>query len=387
MQRFHSASFLVVALILGSASLQAKQKIKIEVVQASTYTDTSLRSFVVSGTPATSVTHCDGTSGIYSREYGYDCTTTHYPSTPEHTQSRVAFNFRYEAQVIMPDGERLNLGCSDISSKHCEGFPSYPEKTQVTCKSWVIAQTLYNTCTADGSASDSIGFYEAERDGEKVVIYGSKWKREYKIRGSWETAITPPAGQSWGKLEPSVPPSSAGTLGVTAGNEAPIDPQVMAKAKAGDADAQFDLGYDYYLNQGVPKDYGQAALWFRKAAEQGDAVAQHDLGVLYENGQGVTQDYGQAATWYRRAADQGYASAQNNLGGLYYRGQGVPQSYAEAYFWENLAAAGMNGSSEQGMFIKNRDDCASKLSPAELSRAQERAVKWFTEHQADPLAK
>jgi TPR repeat protein len=366
------------------------------------------------------VTHCDGPSGIYSREYGYDCTTTHYPSTPEHTQNRVVFNFLYEAQVIMPDGARLNLDCSDISSKHCEGFPSYPEKTQVTCNSWVIAQTFYNTCTAVGPASERIGFYEAERDGDKVVIYGTKWKREYKIRGSWNTAITPP--ESWWKLEPSAPPSSAGTLDVTAGNNTPIDPLVMAKAKAGDAVAQFDLGYAYYLGQGVPKDYVQAALWFRKAADQGDAVAQHDLGVLYENGFGVLQDYAQAATWYREAADQGnaeaqsnlgllynngqgvpqdyaqaaawyrksaeqgYAGAQNNLGSLYEYGFGVPQSYADAYFWFNLAASGMKGS-ELDKVVKNRDDCASKLSPAELSRAQERAVKWFTEHQANLLTK
>ena len=74
--------------------------------------------------------------------------------------------------------------------------------------------------------------------------------------------------------------------------------------------------------RGVPQDYTQAALWYRKAAEQGNAEAQYDLGALYVKGQGVPQDYAQAALWYRKAAEQGDAEAQWRLGGLYYEGPG-----------------------------------------------------------------
>ena len=42
----------------------------------------------------------------------------------------------------------------------------------------------------------------------------------------------------------------------------------------------------------------------RKAAEQGNADAQWGLGEKYENGEGVPQDYAQAFVWYRKAADQ-----------------------------------------------------------------------------------
>jgi uncharacterized protein len=37
----------------------------------------------------------------------------------------------------------------------------------------------------------------------------------------------------------------------------------------------------------------------------------------------VPLDPGQAATWYRKAADQGYAKAQTNLGRMYANSHGL----------------------------------------------------------------
>lgn len=42
----------------------------------------------------------------------------------------------------------------------------------------------------------------------------------------------------------------------------------------------------YENGEGVPRDDGQAATWFRKVAEQGHAFAQYKLGLMYENGRG-----------------------------------------------------------------------------------------------------
>ena len=42
------------------------------------------------------------------------------------------------------------------------------------------------------------------------------------------------------------------------------------------------------------------------------------------------RNYAEAAKWYRRAADLDYAEAQYNLGILYQDGLGIPQDYAEA---------------------------------------------------------
>jgi hypothetical protein len=102
----------------------------------------------------------------------------------------------------------------------------------------------------------------------------------------------------------------------------------------------------------------------------------------------VPQNYTEAAAWYRKAAEQRNLKAQFLLGGLYHEGLGVPQDYAEAYFWYNLAARELDalGIMEQSMdqAAKDRGEAASHLTPADLSREQERARKWFEEHQAKP---
>jgi TPR repeat protein len=82
-------------------------------------------------------------------------------------------------------------------------------------------------------------------------------------------------------------------------------------ADQGYLDAQFKLGYLYYItNMG---DYVEAARWYRKAADQGHVDAQYYLGQLYYKGQGVPADITEAARWYRKVADQGNEWAQNKL--------------------------------------------------------------------------
>ena len=107
-----------------------------------------------------------------------------------------------------------------------------------------------------------------------------------------------------------------GCARVTAPPETAEIAALRVKAKAGDVDAQSDLGYAYRDGQGVPQDDAQAAAWFRKAAEQrGDAADQYNLGLAYANGKGVPQDYAQAAAWFRKAAEQGHAAAQCGASG------------------------------------------------------------------------
>lgn len=114
--------------------------------------------------------------------------------------------------------------------------------------------------------------------------------------------------------------------------------------------------------------------------QAGDASAQFSLGYMYDQGHGVPQDYSLAAVWYRKAAEQGNPLAQNNLGILYYNGHGVPQDYAEAYFWLDIAMSRVPDGDNQEDYYKFRDAAASHLSPIELSQAQERARKWFESH-------
>jgi TPR repeat protein len=142
------------------------------------------------------------------------------------------------------------------------------------------------------------------------------------------------------------------------------------------------LGISYCEGHGVPQDYAQAAVLYRKAAEQGNARAQANLGALYGDGQGVPQDYTQAAYWSRKAAEQGDAPAQFGLAVLYEHGRGVPQSYEEAYFWYDLSASGQVTAASNAEGAKYRDNAASHLKPAVVAIVQERARKWLEVHAA-----
>lgn len=214
--------------------------------------------------------------------------------------------------------------------------------------------------------------------------------------------------------------------------------ELKKEATSGDVKAQISLGWLYEYGKGVPRDeskavnwyrtaadngsvkaqlllgclyeYGapnenqaEAAKWFRRAAEQGNAYAQFSVGAEYQYGWGVPQNNAFAAVWYRKAAEQGEAQAQESLGYFYLKGLGVPQDYVEAYFWFDIAAAGeivpaISDFDEmepvtakvianrernwQPALAKERDEAASHLTPADLSRVQERARKWFENHSA-----
>ncbi len=136
-------------------------------------------------------------------------------------------------------------------------------------------------------------------------------------------------------------------------------------------------GQDYQkgLEAWLISDYAAALRQWRPLAAQGHANAQTLLGIMYGNGEGVPQDYAAALNWYRLAAEQGLAIAQDHLGAIYYKGLGVPQDYAAAHMWSNLAAAQGNANA-----AKNRDLAASKMTPADISKAQRLAKEWREKH-------
>lgn len=151
--------------------------------------------------------------------------------------------------------------------------------------------------------------------------------------------------------------------------------QLLATAQRGSATAQSELGWRYAKGEGVPQDHAEAVKWFRMAAAQGNVAAEVNLGVSYATGAGVPRDYGEAAKWYRQAADQGNGTAQNILGAMYAQGQGVTQDYVQAYVWFSLAANTLSGPDRETA-VKGRDLAASKLTPEQLTRAQQMAQDW-----------
>lgn len=88
--------------------------------------------------------------------------------------------------------------------------------------------------------------------------------------------------------------------------------QTLAKAKSGDATAQFQIGKMYQLGIQVPKNSQQAFDWYSQSAKQGNANAQANLAVLYMDGDGVQQNSQKAIELWTQAS-QTVPTAKFNL--------------------------------------------------------------------------
>lgn len=173
-------------------------------------------------------------------------------------------------------------------------------------------------------------------------------------------------------------------------------------AARGNPTAQFFVGELHRMGHGMPQDFGEAAMWYRLAAEQGLGPALTKLGEMHSLGLGVPQDHFEAARLFRLAIEQSHSGGYAGLGGLYFSGRGVPQNFAEAlrlnriaaqlgdssghvnlglmymlgrgvpedvvlsHMWFNIAAA-------NGRDTAWRDTVAAEMSPAQVAEAQVRA--------------
>lgn len=84
----------------------------------------------------------------------------------------------------------------------------------------------------------------------------------------------------------------------------------------GDAYAPFNLGHSYQEGQGVERNLGEAAKWYRLGAERGDLLAALNLAHMYLTGEGVQKNEGEAIEWYVKVgkSDTWFApSARANL--------------------------------------------------------------------------
>jgi TPR repeat protein len=167
--------------------------------------------------------------------------------------------------------------------------------------------------------------------------------------------------------------------------------------------------------------YGQAAVWLKASADKGFPIAQHVLATLYHEGHGVSLDYDKAIYWYTKAAENGESGAYYNLGEVYARREdktqdrrkawamfhkaaalgsaqeryrvgwryavdiGIPPDFVEAYAWlrvsEAQARAGLAGRPDlEKQAASGLQFVTSKLSPADLARAQARAKEYYQKY-------
>ncbi|WP_027009345.1 tetratricopeptide repeat protein [Conchiformibius kuhniae] len=75
---------------------------------------------------------------------------------------------------------------------------------------------------------------------------------------------------------------------------------VLAKARQGDAAAQYQMGR-YYMHR---DDWRNAVIWYERAAAQGNADAQNNAGVAYMEGRGVAADKVKGCAYLKAAHEQ-----------------------------------------------------------------------------------
>src|SRR5665213_933637 len=140
--------------------------------------------------------------------------------------------------------------------------------------------------------------------------------------------------------------------------------------------AQNNLGCCYQDGQGVAKDYAEAVMWFRKAAEQNYAPAQNNLGYCYANGRGVERDYAKAVEWFRKAAEQNDAVAQFCVGICYEHGRGVSRDFREAYRLYKLAAE-----QNEENAVEDLKNIVTHMTPTEIAEGERR----YSASRAQPI--
>ena len=152
------------------------------------------------------------------------------------------------------------------------------------------------------------------------------------------------------------------------------------RAKAGDAEAQFQAGNGYFDGYVVKKDNNTAAKWYNlamkqghegakekfytfysklleKAAKDGDARAQYEIGNAYLSGNGVDKDYEEAAEWYLKAMAQEQEGAQEKF---------------YSFYSKKLEKRAKSGDPEAQYRVGE-----SYLLGGQVSRDLEEAAEWF----------
>lgn len=169
----------------------------------------------------------------------------------------------------------------------------------------------------------------------------------------------------------SKPPPSIIILGPsgTVSPLAPVDPKtaaLTAKARAGDHDAQAELGAK--MLDAKPPKFDEAFKWLQLAADAGNAEGAYKLGLMLRDGLGRPKDAVEAAKWYRVAAERGHALAQVSLGKAYELGSGVPQDFAEALKWYRLSADQKNAAGQNNLAAMYLSGHGVARDPAEAAR-------------------
>jgi hypothetical protein len=115
---------------------------------------------------------------------------------------------------------------------------------------------------------------------------------------------------------------------------------------------------------------------YEQSARAGDDDAQFNLGALYAAGVGRQRSDAEAFRWFSRAADQGHSHGMLIVAGLYASGRGVEKDKVKAYSWAYIVSSASqvdeyrNGAQQLMSVLMN------KMTSDEIGRAVVAARAW-----------
>lgn len=179
-----------------------------------------------------------------------------------------------------------------------------------------------------------IGQAHLARNDVAAARAAFQWISTGGIRSS---ELYPQAMGELQRLAPSASQFKAGVDAYQAKDRAVALDKWREGAAAGEANAQFAVGYSYYVGDGVPQDLAKALPLLEAAAAQGHARAQYFLGLMYDEGRGVAKDPVRGVALFIAAAEAGDADAQRAAGISYRNGSGAPKDETKSIFWFSRA--------------------------------------------------
>ena len=190
----------------------------------------------------------------------------------------------------------------------------------------------------------------------------------------------PPPVDGRAPADRALRPASASAPGVAVhgddasktGDTAPA-PELMDKARQGDAAAQLALALRYRDGKGVKQDHAEALRWAHRAAERGNAAARDFVGFAFLRGDGVARSPEIAAGYFRAAAPES-ATAANNLALCCFAAQGTPQDIPQALaLWKSAADRGKGRAASTAAMVYLAGE-GVPADPAEARRLAEQAA-------------
>lgn len=155
---------------------------------------------------------------------------------------------------------------------------------------------------------------------------------------------------------------AAASVSIGAPVAAAPDAALQARARAGDAEAEFQMGEIFRGGKGANADLDAAIMWYRRAAAQGHIRASEELGfALFAHG-----DRREAMPYIEKAAARGEARAFYLLGTAHFNGDYATRDWPLAYAQtERAASAGLTAAQ------KNLELMNHYLLPADKAKADQ----------------